>query len=351
MTNLLSCCCDCTSTRRVFRPCLTTSSDTDIRAPVLTDTQFDDCGFEEGKVYHYQPAAGECDDYCGTWVCLNIADDASNRCHPTVGSGCPSCADWDGLFFPPFREVLSSEMPSFCSKFTEIESCCDDTVCPTTCDFGDIQTGDCSTCYDPALLGWSLAVGGGQLTQQSSSVGWTITLDLVTAANVTASIVGTSVVIDFDVVFSFSTTPTPTNWDCSGTSPDPVGCIECADPGTDTFPDSFDYVRSYTVTVPCMTAPSIGTATQSIDPSTYCGGYNSYGTGQQPIANLSTNSFAHAIGWGGNAECFVLDGNFDITLGNHPHLALPGGATETVGSGLFRVALNLSLPERPDPCV
>jgi len=347
MTLHRTCCCDCTSTRRVFRPCTNTASATDVLAPVLTSTQFDDCGFFEGRIYHYTPAGGDCDDYCGEWVCLDAADDADNRCHPDAPGGCPACEDWNGKFRPPFREVRPAEMPAFCARFTEIGSCCDETVCPTTCDFGDVRPGDCSTCYDPALLSWALSVSGGQLSAQSSAAGYTINLDLVSAANVTSTIVGNDVEISFDVVFSFSTTPTPTNWDCLGTAPDPLGCVLCSDPGTDTFPDSFEYSRSYTVTVPCMGQPTPSASTASYDPATYCGGFSAYTGGQPPITNLNTVTFGHAIGWGGDAECWVVDQDFDIVLGNHPHLA----TTSTPGRGRLRLALELSLPERPDPCV
>ena len=371
MTNLLSCCCDCTSTRRVFRPCLTTSSDTDIRAPVLTDTQFDDCGFEEGKVYHYQPGAGECDDYCGTWVCLNIADDAANRCHPTVGSGCPACADWDGLFRPPFREVLSSEMPAFCSKFSEIDSCCDDTVCPTTCDFGDIQTGDCSTCYDVTDLGWSVQAS---FFQDSAASGITNTPTSTTCVQPVAD--GTAVSVDASVfvtdvsahVFSpylntlviiaklridLTTSPDLSTVDGCDSNNQPChgpcfyGDADCSDvPGPVT-----SYYQKIAVQVPCMIAPSLYLCVTSPEcdvpsPADICGGTINVATSWLAAPSWSTAvTFAHAVGWGGNAQCCVVESN--ITWGLP---AVPMQSVSSGGAGKLFFSVNLSLPERPDDC-
>ncbi len=370
MSNLLKCCCDCTSTRRVFRPCSTTSATTDVRAPVLTSTQFDDCGFYEGKVYHYQPGTGDCDDYCGTWVCLNIADDAANRCHPDDPSGCPSCADWDGIFRPPFREVRAAEMPAFCSKFSEVDSCCDDTVCPTTCEFGDVQTGDCSTCYDVNDLGWSVQASFFQDSAASGdydgsatgcvhpvSDGTTVTTNAqVFLTDVSTHVFApntTTLVIIAKFRIDLTTSPDLSSVDgCdSGNQPCVGPCFyddpDCADvPGPVT-----SYYRLIAVEVPCMIAPGLYACTNSPEcdlPSlaTLCGGVLGVATWQTAPGWSPVKTFGHAIGWGGNAECCVVE--TDVTWGL-PAATFQSG-TVTSGSGKLYLSVNLSLPVRPDDC-
>jgi len=358
VSNLLKCCCGCASSYRVFVPCDQSAPFLEPQPVAMTTAQLTACGFDyfdpaDPKailtVYLYDPPA-DCDPYCGTWRCLEDADDEANQCHPDDPGGCPACAEWDAVIGPPYRIVRAAEMTAFCGRFTAVDSCCDDDCPRVDCGFGYWEPGDCVTCYDVADLSWALTVTGSGTIQGVTVKGYTIDCLGVSAANVVASTVGSTLEIEFDVVYQFQTSPTPQNWDCTGTSPDPVGCIECADPGLDTFPDTFQVIDKAIILVACMTAPTItvGLPGGSFDPSTYCGGYSTATVLTSLLINPSTSTTSDAIGWGGNARCLTSLGTRDISIANHPHL---GDTMSTLGELTFTVALDLSLPPRPDPCV
>jgi len=394
--SLQVCCCvgECTSIYRVFKPCDNTYVGLEYRAPALLLVDLQNSGMVESKVYRYSPTL-ECDPYCGQWVCINDAVD--NLCRPGA-SPCPDCAVWDNTLDEPFRRVMTTEVPSFPAKFTEVDDCCD-ADCPTDCGFGSpvicSDPFDPATCPEPCFnanliqynvsLGLSSTPGSRDLTGSTYCGAQTVT---TTASPSIVSVVsGTynsrancqddTLVIGIKVKVTFSTSP----WGCdTGLITDPNTCTGwCADfdddPNDRPTNDQYSHLYYEIVIYNCGQAvlgtmktanpPGVNPATCSAipawcvrdtpwDETTGNCGYapGTYAPQVPPLVSGTPTYASNGIGWGGNAICLTEQRTFSF-LPQTPQLCVFGGSTTNNQPGTvdFDLSLRLSMPQKPNPCV
>ena len=368
------CCCGCTSGYRVFVPCDETEGTVDYIAPVLTEAQFNDMGFSEGVVYLYD--AIQCEDFCGSWKCISDADQEENRCHPDVGSGCPSCEAWDGTLEAPYRVIRFSEEATFPARFTIMnDDCCDD-QCPTDCsNVGQVIPADCATCYDPALLQWGASVSFTQTQQAQCDVydGNSFVTDPDTGQSVECPSLGGPRTVDCDVSI-YGVTPTIVGndlelcvvlqvlmtknmtADCQGwTGTETIpwlchpGCIDGDPDPTDVPGTQWVTYHAIKIDIPCMATASytFGNCTTP-DGDEMCGLFPMGSPSLQSAFQVTSE--ISPIGWGGNIDVVrIIDR--EVTWSANPG-GLCAGCTGNLvqGQGTYTLEISASLPERPEGC-
>ena len=354
-------------------PCPDTRPDVYARLVTISQADFNDCGFDLVKTYRYQNTQ-DCDPYCGKWFCLTAANDTENRCvtevFPGDGGNCPPCSPWDGTADPPFQVIRPEEFPEACNWFVEIETdCCDDACPEVICDgFGWVRASDCiqdGTCYNPSSISWSVGINATQIAAQITEHGYTMNLSNKGIRNVTSTIVGLTLRVEFDAYLTFVTSPSanplidcgdPNN--CDPFVGDPRACL-CADPDPcDVYPDTFEVeLGRFVASIPCMSSPSVVSAfgsVQSINPPTYCGNLQVSTTIVQNAG--AGQSTGNVLGWGGSGKVSSRTQTLNYNLGAHPFLSpgwqeTPGDpALLQAGSCTYELFMTASLPERPPTC-
>jgi len=376
MSHLLTgCCCECSSSNRVFVPCAETFETVEYRAPMLTSAQMSSMGFDENTVYHYDDPIDGCDSYCGTWRC--VADAEDHPCHPDTAGGaiaCGDCADWSGTVAEPFRVIRTSEEAAFPGRFDAIASCCASTgttsadfICPSNCGQGNIIPGDCSTCFD-----WSTALAGAavRVTETSNTQG-TVTdsggnlLATVDASllvqNVSFSVhptIATRLVVEWDLVAVYVRSTPSQNLpaDCSNPPLDYFCCDECQGE-SGTCPQTIVVRRNgCSADIDCMDEAGVFTSGSLVRPASTCisGGVAQvdYSVGCSAPSSSVVNTGGSAAGWGA-IDWPVYSATHTAGAELDQMVNMPGagaGGTVVDADVDATIEILLSLSDRPSAC-
>ena len=381
----LPCCCStgCTHNYRVFVPCQQTPASMQVFMPVTHKDNLEEYGLTSGTIYDFNAIL--CDDYCGSWQCIDDADVEDNWCYLSASPFCSNtpCEDWNDEIDPPYMFIRPTEWSvALSNRWTDLETddCCDTPplLCNVDCGFGDVIPSDCASpgCYDPGLLSWSVQSSFGQsypataiyaetssgctqVVSPGTQISTSMSAQIVSADSYISSTENKTLIIT--VLVKTTTTTSPlfwTNW-CDPFDPDPPCCWICLydDPDCGDSPGAtFDRYFRYNIRVPCMVFPSIsGACYNPADPTVcvtpavpaFCGG----ALPSQTAASFNNVGFAttqqdgHAIGWGGNALCFTFKQQVSWLV---PPWCFLSSAQQ--GAGKFELSLRLSLPARPAAC-
>lgn len=378
------CCCDCSSSYRVFVPCNQTDQGTEYLAPAVLLTQLEDSDLEEGIVYLYE--GGDCEAYCGEWKCIDT-DDKLCRDGDEELSDCPDCHVWITTLESDYRRITSSEIAAgFFSDFTEVEDCCDDT-CPTSCGpYG--SPIDCATvldcgCFDAGEYAWSLNFSGSMIQAASRTISYSqncdpspFTLQTTASVDILATYAGTRPTVtdcQDDELFiavkyriNFTTSP----WQC-GTliaSGNCGGyCVEDDNDSTD-YPSNDQFFEGiFVLKVSCNLSPvNVAWANASsevcqaipalcgYDPATWTSQTCGNSAPALPIPAVGGNAdsgnaqIRRRIGWGGSGVAFQKQNETTFGTQFNCSPAYPSNVVE--GRIRWDISLSLTLPNRPDPC-
>ena len=359
------CCCDCSSSYRVFVPCNETDQGTEYLAPAVLLTQLEDSDLEEGIVYLYD--GGDCEAYCGEWKCIDTEDKLCRDGDEELGD-CPDCHVWITTLESDYRRITSGEIAAgFFGDFTEVEDCCDDT-CPTSCGpYGSPidcpTTLDCG-CFDAGEYAWSLNFSASMVQAASCTITSSdcdpspFTLQTAASISILATYAGTRPIVtdcqdsELFVAVKYRINFTTSPWHCGNLiDADACGgyCATTDNDPTDYPSNDQFYEDIFVLKVSCNLPPArVAWGTTS---SQVCEAIPAL-CGYTPATWTSQTC-------GNSAPALPLPGPFGLAWLKQNETTFPtqrlcsGGSASNFVDGRISwdISLNLTLPNRPDPCV